>query len=44
MNEPREHGKQIDDGRYEPIQEKVKYDGDVGREQHDYPTTEELPA
>jgi hypothetical protein len=23
---------------------RVKYDGDVGREQHDYPTTEELPA
>jgi aryl-alcohol dehydrogenase-like predicted oxidoreductase len=40
----REHGKQFSDGRYELFKSTVKYDGDVGREQHDYPTTEKLPA
>ena len=40
----REHGKQFNDGRYELFKSTVKYDGDLGREQHHYPTTEELPA
>jgi predicted aldo/keto reductase-like oxidoreductase len=40
----REHGKQFDDGRYELFKTTVKYDGDVGRQQHNYPTTGELPA
>lgn len=44
MNELREHGKQFNDGRYELFKSSVKYDGDVGREQHNYPTPEELPA
>lgn len=44
MNELREHGKQFNDGRYELFKSTVKYDGDVGREQHNYPTPEELPA
>jgi predicted aldo/keto reductase-like oxidoreductase len=40
----REHGKQFSDGRYELFKSTVKYDGDVGRQQHNYPTTDELPA
>jgi predicted aldo/keto reductase-like oxidoreductase len=40
----REHGKQFNDGRYELFKSSVKYDGDVGRQQHNYPTPEELPA
>jgi predicted aldo/keto reductase-like oxidoreductase len=44
MAELREHGKQFADGRYELFKSTVKYDGAVGREQHDYPTPEELPA
>jgi predicted aldo/keto reductase-like oxidoreductase len=32
------------DGRYELFKTTVKYDGDVGREQHQYPTPEKLPA
>ena len=40
----RAHGRQFDDGRYELYKSTVKYDGDVGREQHHYPTTTELPA
>ena len=44
MAELREHGKQFSDGRYELFKSSVKYDGDVGREQHHYPTTTELPA
>ena len=40
----REHGKQFDDGRYELFKSTVKYDGDVGRQQHNYPTPDELPA
>ena len=38
------HGKQFKDGRYELFKSTVKYDGDLGREQHHYPSTEELPA
>jgi uncharacterized protein len=31
------------DGRYELFKMTTKYDGKVGREQHHFPTTEELP-
>lgn len=44
MNALREHGKQFSDGRFELFKSTVKYDGDVGRQQHNYPTTLELPA
>jgi hypothetical protein len=40
----REHGKQFNDGRYELFKSTIKYDGDIGRQQHDFPTPEELPA
>jgi aryl-alcohol dehydrogenase-like predicted oxidoreductase len=40
----REHGRQFNDGRYELFKSTVKYDGDVGREQHHYPSPTELPA
>ena len=32
------------DGRYELFKTTKKYDGDVGREQHGYPSSKELPA
>ena len=32
------------DGRFELFKTTKKYDGDVGREQHHYPTAEQLPA
>lgn len=32
------------DGRYELFKTTKKYDGDIGREQHHYPTPEKLPA
>jgi predicted aldo/keto reductase-like oxidoreductase len=44
MAELREHGRQFDDGRYELFKSTIIYDGDVGRQQHDYPTPAELPA
>jgi predicted aldo/keto reductase-like oxidoreductase len=44
MAELREHGRQFDDGRYELFKSTIMYDGDVGRQQHDYPTPAELPA
>jgi uncharacterized protein len=40
----RAHGKQFDDGRYELFKSTVKYDGDLGRQQHDFPSAAELPA
>jgi len=40
----REHGEQFDDGRYELFKSSLKYDGDIGRDQHHYPTVAELPA
>ena len=40
----REHGRQFNDGRYELFKSTVKYDGDLGREQHDYPPATKLPA
>jgi aryl-alcohol dehydrogenase-like predicted oxidoreductase len=44
MAELREHGRQFNDGRYELFKSTVKYDGEVGREQHNYPSSMELPA
>jgi predicted aldo/keto reductase-like oxidoreductase len=44
MDDLREHGKQFNDGRYELFKSSVKYDGDLGRVQHEYPSTMELPA
>jgi hypothetical protein len=32
------------DGRYELYKVTKKYDGEVGREQHGFPTSEDLPA
>jgi len=44
MTALREHGKRFNDGRYELYKSTVKYDGDLGREQHNYPPSAELPA
>jgi predicted aldo/keto reductase-like oxidoreductase len=44
MAELREHGRQFNDGRYELFKSSVKYDGDLGREQHNFPSAMELPA
>ena len=44
MDTLRTHGRQFSDGRYELFKSSLKYDGDVGRAQHNYPTAEELPA
>jgi uncharacterized protein len=44
MADPREHGRQFRDGRYELFKSTMKYDGDLGREQHDFPSAAELPA
>jgi uncharacterized protein len=44
MADLREHGQRFNDGRYELFKSTVKYDGDIGREQHNYPTIAELPA
>jgi predicted aldo/keto reductase-like oxidoreductase len=38
------YGKQFEDGRYELFKSTVKYDGDLGRQQHDFPSAAELPA
>lgn len=40
----REHGHQFNDGRYELFKSTVKYDGAIGREQHNFPSSAELPA
>jgi predicted aldo/keto reductase-like oxidoreductase len=40
----RTYGKQFEDGRYELFKSSVKYDGDLGRQQHDFPSAAELPA
>jgi uncharacterized protein len=40
----RRYGKQFDDGRYELFKSTVKYDGDVGRQQHNFPLAADLPA
>jgi aryl-alcohol dehydrogenase-like predicted oxidoreductase len=44
MDALRTHGRKFNDGRYELFKSSVKYDGDLGREQHHYPTAAELPA
>lgn len=44
MAELREHGRRFNDGRYELFKSTVKYDGDLGREQHHFPPPAELPA
>jgi uncharacterized protein len=40
----RTYGKQFEDGRYELFKSTMKYDGDLGRQQHDFPSAAELPA
>ncbi len=44
MAQLREQGRQFNDGRFELFKSTVKYDGDLGREQHNYPSSAELPA
>lgn len=44
MDALRAHGKQFNDGRFELFKSTVKYDGDVGRQQHDFPSSAQLPA
>jgi aryl-alcohol dehydrogenase-like predicted oxidoreductase len=44
MTQLREHAGRFGDGRYELFKSTVKYDGDLGREQHHFPTAAELPA
>jgi predicted aldo/keto reductase-like oxidoreductase len=44
MNELRTHGRKFNDGRYELFKSTVKYDAAVGREQHNDPDPNELPA
>ncbi len=44
MSDLREHGSQFNDGRYELFKSTVKYDGDLGREQHEFPSAGDLPA
>ena len=40
----REHGRQFNDGRYEVYKTTVKYDSDLGRAQHGYSSSKDLPA
>jgi aryl-alcohol dehydrogenase-like predicted oxidoreductase len=44
MNELRDHGREFNDGGYELFKSSIKYDGDLGREQHHFPSAAELPA
>jgi hypothetical protein len=44
MAQLRKHGEHFNDGRYELFKSTVKYDGDIGRQQHHFPTPQELPA
>jgi hypothetical protein len=44
MGQLREHARRFNDGRYELFKSSMKYDGELGRQQHNFPTTEELPA
>ena len=43
MHTLRDHGKQFNDGRYELYKSTLKYDSDLGRSQHGYPSVAELP-
>ena len=40
----REHGRQFNDGRFELYKTTVKYESDLGRAQHHFPSSAELPA
>jgi predicted aldo/keto reductase-like oxidoreductase len=40
----RDQGKQFDDGRYELYKSTIKYDRDLGRSLHGYPSSAELPV
>jgi hypothetical protein len=40
----RDHRKQFDDGRYELYKSTMKYDRDLGRSLHGYPSSAELPV
>jgi predicted aldo/keto reductase-like oxidoreductase len=40
----REHGREFNDGRYELYKTTVKYDSDLGRAQHGFSSSAELPA
>jgi uncharacterized protein len=44
MSALRSYAAEFDDGRYELFKSTVKYDGDLGRQQHDFPSAAELPA
>jgi predicted aldo/keto reductase-like oxidoreductase len=44
MTALREHGRQFNDGRYELYKTTVKYESDLGRAQHGFPSSIELPA
>jgi uncharacterized protein len=43
MQSLRDHGKQFKDGRYELYKSTLKYDSDLGRSRHGYPSSAELP-
>jgi hypothetical protein len=43
MQTLRDHGKQFNDGRYELYKSTLKYDSDLGRSKHGYPSAAELP-
>jgi predicted aldo/keto reductase-like oxidoreductase len=44
MGALREHCRQFNDGRFELYKTTVKYESDLGREQHNFPSSAELPA
>jgi len=44
MTALREHGNHFNDGRYELYKTTVKYESDLGREQHGFPNSKALPA
>jgi aryl-alcohol dehydrogenase-like predicted oxidoreductase len=44
MNALREHARQFNDGRYELYKMSVKYDSDLGRTQHHFPSAAQMPA
>src|SRR6202046_4165702 len=43
MHALRDQGQQFNDGRYELYKSTLKYDSDLGRSQHGYPSSAELP-
>lgn len=44
MQHLRERSRDLADGRFELFKTTKKYDGDLGREQHQFPLAAELPA